>query len=149
MTFLLSGTSKNVVFPSCFFCLLLSLSYFPEKNCFFLLWSPAQGYYAYKFHQQYNKKIQKILELARVLFSQCLLQAVLEKITIILQYSKYKLTVFYGLNNGGEILGHECLGQCAADFQKRRQRKICFHHHYYYYYFNCYFLKVKNFIFTQ
>lgn len=30
-----------------------------------------------------------------MLSSQCLLQAVLEKITIILQYSKYKLTVFY------------------------------------------------------
>ena len=69
-----------------------------------------------------------------MLFSQCLLQAVLEKITIILQYSKYKLTVFYGLNNGGEILGRECLAQCAADLQKRRQRKICFHHYYYCYY---------------
>ena len=39
MTFLLSGTSKNVVFPSYFFCLLLSLSYFPEKKFFFFFGS--------------------------------------------------------------------------------------------------------------
>ncbi|XP_015765752.1 PREDICTED: uncharacterized protein LOC107344590 [Acropora digitifera] len=73
----------------------------------------------------------------------CLLQTVLEKITIILQYSKYKLTVFYGLNNGGEILGRECLAQCAADLQKRRQRKICFHHYYYSYYL-LFLIQIEN-----
>ena len=78
-----------------------------------------------------------------MLFSQCLLQAVLEKITIILQYSKYKLTVFYGLNNRGEILGRECLAQCAADLQKRRQRKICFHHYYYCYYL-LFLIEIEN-----